>query len=149
MSPILWSLWGLYVQDMSIVANIPLTPPQMDQDKVKHCTDGTGYLVWGAIHKWSHAPLGGRMGNPKNYFRQSVNGKGGEGLLNKIKIRPIAALLEVLWFTTFSIYLVFQFEWQFTFEWHSNLRVILIWVTFQFECHSNLSDFIVWLTFQF
>ena len=30
---------------------------------------------------------------------------------NKIEIRPINALLEVWGFTTFSIYLVFQFEW--------------------------------------
>jgi hypothetical protein len=47
--------------------------------------------------------------------------------LNKIKIWPIDALLEVLGFTTFSIYLVFQFEW------HSNLCDIPIWVTFKFE----------------
>ena len=30
--------------------------------------------------------------------------------INKIKIRPIDALLEVLGFTTLSIYLVFQFD---------------------------------------
>ena len=34
----------------------------------------------------------------------------GSHLKNKIEIRPIDALLEVLGFTTFSIYLVFQFE---------------------------------------
>ena len=39
---------------------------------------------------------------------------------NKIKIRPIDALLEVLGITTFSIYLVFLFEW------HSNLSDITI-----------------------
>ena len=33
-----------------------------------------------------------------------------EAILNKIEIRPIDALFEVLEFTTFSIYLVFQFE---------------------------------------
>ena len=44
----------------------------------------------------------------------------------KIEIWPIYKLLEVLEFTTFSFYLVFQFEW------HSNLGDIPIWVTFQF-----------------
>ena len=34
-----------------------------------------------------------------------------EGFKNKIEIRPIDALLEVLGFTIFSIYLVCQFEW--------------------------------------
>ena len=60
---------------------------------------------------------------------------------NKIKIRPIDALLEVLGFTTFSIYLVFQFELL------SYLSDTLIWVKIQFLWHSNLSDIIVWVTF--
>ena len=60
---------------------------------------------------------------------------------NKIKIRPIDELLEVLGFTTFSIYLVFQFEW------HSYLSDTLIWVKSQFVWHSNLSDIPIWVIF--
>ena len=48
---------------------------------------------------------------------------------NKIEIRPIDALFEVLGITTISIYLVFQFI-PFQFEWHSNLSDIQILVTF-------------------
>ena len=78
----------------------------------------------------------------------------------KIKIWPINALLEVLWFTTFSIYLVFPFEWHsyfsdtliwviFTFELNSNFSDIAIWETFKFGWHSNLGDIQIWMTFHF
>ena len=77
---------------------------------------------------------------------------------NKIEIWPMDALLEVLVFTTFSIYLVFLFEWlpylsdipiwvTFQFELHINLSEIPIWVKFQFESHSNLCDIPNWITF--
>ena len=70
-------------------------------------------------------------------------------LKNKIEIQSIKALFRVLGISTFSIYLVFQFEW------HSNLSDIpiwgtyTVWVTFQFKLHSNLSDNQIWVTYYF
>ena len=80
-----------------------------------------------------------------------------------LKIRSkfdLDALGEVLGNTTFSIYLVFQFEWYtnlsdipilvtFQFEWHFNLSEVPNEVTFQFEWHSVLSDIPFWLILHF
>ena len=66
-----------------------------------------------------------------------------DSTLNKIEIRPIDAPLEVLRFTTFSIYFFFQFEW------HSYMSDTLIWVTFQFVWHKFFSEILIWVTSQF
>ena len=56
----------------------------------------------------------------KNDFGENMFFLGKGSKKNKIEIRPIDALFKVLEFTTFSIYLFFQFEY------HSNLIEIPI-----------------------
>ena len=70
---------------------------------------------------------------------------------NMIEIWPIDALFEVLGFITFSIYVVFKFEWDsnwsdipflvtFHFVWHLIFNEIYFWVTFHFEWYFILSE---------